>query len=54
MDIFDETLRESSFATYAEALAFLDWYCEDGQCTSAWDTERYEQAKHLEWLFKNS
>lgn len=53
MDTFQKALLESSFGTYADALAFLEWYCEDGQITSAWDTERYEQAKHLVWLNEN-
>lgn len=54
MDNFESALFESSFSTYADALAFLEWYCENGQATSAWDDERYTQAKHLEWLYKNS
>jgi hypothetical protein len=52
MDEFHTALRESAFATYEDALAFLEWYYEDGQSLSSWDFTRYEQAKHLESLFK--
>lgn len=45
--MWEDLLFQSAFSTIQDVERFIEWYEEDGQIVSSWDTERYIQATEI-------
>lgn len=45
--MWQDLLFQSPFSTIQDVERFIEWYEEDGQIVSSWDTQKYISAKEI-------